>query len=102
LTRPQNVPPVEGVESDRTRNEAIVKYTLACYTDRPGNCLVYQPNISKSGEYVLACPPTFGRVWIHIVANMVGLDRESTCNRSLHRRVKAKLTFPPFVNSQNN
>jgi hypothetical protein len=76
LTRPQNVPPVEGAESDSKSNEALVKYTLACYTDRPGNSLFYQPNISKSGEHVFPCPPSFGKVWIHIVANMVGLDRK--------------------------
>jgi len=57
-----------------TNRSTEVKYTIVAYTDRPGGCLLYQKNISSPASYEVACPPKFGKISIHLIASMVGLD----------------------------
>ena len=72
LGRRRALPGIENVESDESAG--IVNYTLVVFTDRPGGSLVFQPNISTVGDYRLPCPPKCGKIFVHLVASMVGLD----------------------------
>jgi ATP-dependent DNA helicase HFM1/MER3 len=72
LGRRRALPGIENVECDESAG--IVNYTLVVFTDRPGGSLVFQPNISTVGEYRLPCPPKCGKIFVHLVASMVGLD----------------------------
>ena len=72
LARRGAIPGIEHVVSDESAG--IVKYTLVAYTDRPGDCLVFQPNITASGEYRLPHPRKCGKIFVHLIASMVGLD----------------------------
>ena len=51
-----------------------VTYTVIAYTDRPNGCLLYRRCISKADTITFACPPKFGKITIHLIASMVGLD----------------------------
>ena len=44
------------------------------YTDRPGSCLIYEKNITGPGSYRFFCPKKFGKIFIHLVASIVGMD----------------------------
>jgi hypothetical protein len=44
------------------------------YTDQPGSCLFFQEDITGSGSYRFKCPSSFGKIYIHLVASMIGLD----------------------------
>jgi hypothetical protein len=44
------------------------------YTDQPGSCLFFQEDITGSGSYRFKCPRSFGKIFIHLVASMIGLD----------------------------
>jgi ATP-dependent DNA helicase HFM1/MER3 len=81
LARRGTMSGAELVDSDESAG--IVKYTLVVYTDRPGGSLVVQPNITSIGEYRLPCPPTFGKVFVHLIASMVGLDGKNAEAESL-------------------
>jgi len=71
LARRGTLPGTEHVENDESAG--IVKYTLVVFTDRPGGSLVFQPNITSVGEYRLQCPQA-GKIFVHLIASMVGLD----------------------------
>ena len=72
LARREPIAGMEKVEKDETAS--FVKYTLAVYTDRPGSCLFFQSNIAGVGEYRIPVPLKYGKVFVHLVASMVGLD----------------------------
>jgi hypothetical protein len=72
LARRGAIAGIEHVESDESAG--IVKYTLVVCTDRPGGCLMFQPNITGTGEYRLPCPRKCGKIFVHLIASMVGLD----------------------------
>jgi ATP-dependent DNA helicase HFM1/MER3 len=55
-------------------NTPPVTYTLIAYTDRPGGCLMYKKNVSKANTFKVVCPQRFGKVSVHLVASMIGLD----------------------------
>jgi replicative superfamily II helicase len=55
-------------------NTPQVTYTLIAYTDRPGGCLIYKKNVSKANTYKVACPQRFGKISVHLIASMIGLD----------------------------
>lgn len=72
LARRKPMPGMERVERDES--SSIVKYTLAVYTDRPGSCLFFRSNVTLVGEYRMRLPSSCGKVFVHLVASMVGLD----------------------------
>lgn len=55
-----------------------IKYTLIAFTDRPNGCLFYQANVDEPGEFRFRCPDTFGKISIHLVSSLVGLDEVVT------------------------
>lgn len=78
-------------ETDR---EAIVKYTLVVHTDRPGGALMCRSNIIEPGCHKIVCPSKFGRIYIHLVSNLVGLDGNMFLDGNDSVK-KASLTFTP-------
>jgi ATP-dependent DNA helicase HFM1/MER3 len=55
-------------------NNEIVSYTLSVFTDRPGGIIMFRTNICGPCVHKVSCPNIFGRIYIHLVANLVGLD----------------------------
>ena len=55
-------------------SKSIVKYTLAVHTDRPGDSLMFRADIVDPGCHRISCPAKFGRIYIRLVSNIVGLD----------------------------
>jgi ATP-dependent DNA helicase HFM1/MER3 len=56
------------------KKTSAITYTLLAFTDRPGGCLFFQSNITSPREITFRCPEKFGRISIHLVASLVGLD----------------------------
>jgi hypothetical protein len=70
-----NMPQAEEVNiEDKSKAERVVDYTLIAHTDRKGGLLMFHRDISSPGEYILNCPANFGRINVHLVSNLVGLD----------------------------
>ena len=56
------------------RSAHVLSYTLLVHTDRPGGLLMNRERICEAGEHRITCPDRFGRIYIRLVANLVGLD----------------------------
>lgn len=56
----------------------VVTYTLAVHTDRPNGSLMFRTDISGPCSHRVRCPQKFGRIYIHLVSNLVGLDDKFT------------------------
>jgi hypothetical protein len=70
-----NMPQAEEVnKEDKSKAERVVDYTLIAHTDRKGGLLMFHRDIASPGEYILNCPEKFGRINVHLVSNLVGLD----------------------------
>ena len=65
-------------QNKRHREHGVVSYVLCVFTDRPGGSLMFRKNISTEGEHKITCPPKFGRLYIHLISNFVGLDEVIT------------------------
>ncbi len=55
-------------------DRGIVTYTLAVHTDRPGGSLMFRTKLCGPSSHRITCPQKFGRVYIRLVSNLVGLD----------------------------
>ena len=67
------VPLLRGVEASEGD---IVKYSLIAYSDRPGGSMQYLSRVYPDREYQCALPEIYGKVFISLVANLVGLDEK--------------------------
>ena len=67
-----------SLEKDEVDESRIVTYTLAVHTDRPGGSLMFRTEISGPSSHRISCPEKFGRLYIHLVSNLVGLDEKVT------------------------
>ena len=56
----------------------IVTYTLSVFTDRPGGLLMFRKNICGPTCHRIRCPEKYGRLYVHLVSNLVGLDEQLT------------------------
>mmetsp|Transcript_28841 Transcript_28841/g.83680 ORF Transcript_28841/g.83680 Transcript_28841/m.83680 type:complete len:297 (-) Transcript_28841:995-1885(-) len=56
------------------RSAHVLSYTLLVHTDRPGGLLMNRECICETREHRITCPDRFGRIYIRLVANLVGLD----------------------------
>ena len=65
-------------QQNELNGQRIVTYTLTVHTDRPGGSLMFRTGISTAGEQRIPCPTTFGRIYIRLVSNLIGLDAELT------------------------
>mmetsp|Transcript_14467 Transcript_14467/g.21404 ORF Transcript_14467/g.21404 Transcript_14467/m.21404 type:complete len:1093 (-) Transcript_14467:119-3397(-) len=59
-------------------NSRVVTYTLTVHFDRPGGLLMFRKNIHCEGVQRVPCPAKFGKIEVRLVANLVGLDVESS------------------------
>ncbi len=66
---------VEGTETTPEESR-IVTYTLAVHTDRPGGSLMFRTEVNGPGKHQICCPNKFGRIYIRLVSNLVGLDEQ--------------------------
>jgi hypothetical protein len=69
-----DLPQVDEVHNEENKAKRVVDYTLIAHTDRKGGLLMFQRDIASPGEYVLNYPEKFGRLYIYLVSNLVGLD----------------------------
>lgn len=70
-----NLPPVgEKPKDGANKSERVVVYTLTAHTDRKHGILMFRGEITSPGEYIIPCPEKFGRIYIRLVSNLVGLD----------------------------
>lgn len=51
-----------------------LEHTLIAYTDRPDGCLLYKQKINQSAAYRIPVPRKFGKIDVHLISSMVGLD----------------------------
>jgi replicative superfamily II helicase len=58
-----------------SQSQSVVSYTLAVHTDRPGGLLMNR-SIDQAGEHCISCPDKWGRLYVRIVGNLVGLDQQ--------------------------
>ncbi|KAL7551782.1 hypothetical protein ACHAWF_014973 [Thalassiosira exigua] len=63
---------VAGVSDE----ERVVSYSLLVFTDRPGGLLHYAEEITNEFEMRVQCPNKFGRAYVRLVSNLVGLDEQ--------------------------
>ena len=54
--------------------DSVLKYTLVIHTDRAGGTLLFLSDLTGPSSHRVNCPSTFGRVYIRLVSNVVGLD----------------------------
>lgn len=80
LERPANLPSCQEAAIMKS-SPPPVSYTLLVYTDQPGGCLVYRRNISSPGVFKANTPPKFGKIEVHLVASLVGLDGKNGATR---------------------
>ena len=64
----------EKDRDDNADDNDIVTYTLSVYTDRPGGSIMFRTNICDPCVHKISCPDSFGRIYIRLIANLVGLD----------------------------
>ena len=62
--------------SEDTGRERVVSYSLLIFTDRAGGLLHYSEDITKDCEMKVLCPEKFGRAYVRLVSNLVGLDEQ--------------------------
>ena len=66
------------VAGNKDTSERIVSYSLLVFTDRAGGLLHYSEEITNECEIRVQCPEKFGRAYIRLVSNLVGLDEQVT------------------------
>jgi hypothetical protein len=64
----------ENAFPDNTSSSVSTKYSLIAYTDQLNGCLFFRSNVEDPGEFRFRCPDAFGKIWVHLVSNLVGLD----------------------------
>lgn len=64
----------ENTSSASDVQDSVLKYTLVIYTDRAGGTLLFLSDLSGPSSHRVNCPSKFGRVYIRLVSNIVGLD----------------------------
>jgi hypothetical protein len=87
-----------------------VKYTMIAFSDRPHGALFFRTNVDEPGEFRFKCPDEYGRISVHLVSSMVGLDEEAILEgrhklplsslNSVKKRAKGHMETP--VNKENN
>ena len=56
--------------------EDVVKYSLIAYIDKPGGSLQHISRVYLDREYKCSLPALHGKVYVSLVANLVGLDEK--------------------------
>ena len=62
--------------SGQSGDDRVVSYSLLIFTDRAGGLLHHSEEITKVCQMRVRCPDTFGRAYIRLVSNLVGLDEQ--------------------------
>ena len=69
----------QGLELPSTAvdGDSNVAYTLIAYCDRSNGCLLYKQKINRSSMHQVPVPEKFGKISVHLISSMVGLDGKS-------------------------
>eukprot|EP00804_Cyclotella_cryptica_P018375 CCRYP_015473-RA/>CCRYP_015473-RA protein AED:0.16 eAED:0.29 QI:0/0.37/0.22/1/1/1/9/0/1809 len=73
-----------------------VKYSLLVFSDRPEGLLLSCDNISDESQVAVKCPEKFGRVYIRLISNLVGLDEQLSVDGN-DRVEKSLFSLSPVV-----
>jgi hypothetical protein len=73
-----------------------VKYSLLVFTDRPEGLLLSCEDVSAESEVTVKCPEKFGRVYIRLISNLVGLDEQVSVDGN-DRVEKSSFSLSPVV-----
>ncbi|KAL9182447.1 hypothetical protein ACHAXT_013099 [Thalassiosira profunda] len=88
--------PRVGARSDDSSSDRVVSYSLLIFTDRAGGLLHYSEDITKGCEMRVQCPEKFGRAYIRLVGNLVGIDEQVTVDGN-DRIQKSSFSLSPHV-----
>lgn len=77
-------------------NQDNVKYSLLVFTDRSKGLLLSCDVISDESEVEVECPKKFGRAYIRLISNLVGLDEQVTVDGN-DRIEKSAFSLSPKV-----
>lgn len=61
---------------DNTKDN--VKYSLLAFTDRSGGLLLSREDVSEECDMTVKCPQKFGRIYIRLISNLIGLDEHTS------------------------
>ena len=81
-------------------NKDNVKYTLLVFTDRPEGLLMSRDDISEEIELSVRCPDKFGRVYVRLISNLIGLDEQISVDGN-DRIEKSSFSLSPTVVKSN-
>jgi hypothetical protein len=87
---------IERKELDYVAQSEHVKYSLLVYTDRPGGLLLSLEGISEERDFTVRCPEKFGRAYIRLISNLVGLDEQTSVDGN-DRIEKSSFSLSPTV-----
>lgn len=73
-----------------------VKYSLLVFTNRPGGLLFSGDDICEERELVVRCPAKFGRVYIRLISNLIGLDEQASVDGN-DRIEKTSFSLSPTI-----
>ena len=84
------------VDSNSSYDQNICWYTLAVYSDQSnGSILMFRENLSNEGEHRISSPNVFGKIHVHLISSLVGLDTSVTLeNEDSMSQVKAEVKSP--------
>ena len=69
---------VDGFAAQSENAKDNVKYSLLVFTDRPGGLLLSCDDVSEERQVTVRCPEQFGRAYIRLISNLVGLDEQTS------------------------
>lgn len=84
----------------KRNDKEIVNYTLVVHTDRPGGALMFRSNLVGPSCHRIICSPKFGRIYIRLVSNFIGLDTSMIIDGN-DTVQKASFTLTPVKNERS-
>eukprot|EP00554_Chaetoceros_debilis_P010508 CAMPEP_0194110528 /NCGR_PEP_ID=MMETSP0150-20130528/9767_1 /TAXON_ID=122233 /ORGANISM="Chaetoceros debilis, Strain MM31A-1" /LENGTH=1867 /DNA_ID=CAMNT_0038799741 /DNA_START=175 /DNA_END=5775 /DNA_ORIENTATION=- len=90
----------ENGESNESAS-GILTYTLVVHTDRPGGLLMFRSGIMGPSCHRIESPEKFGRIYIRLVSNLVGMDESLTLDGN-DTIQKSSFYLTPVKSSQSS
>jgi len=87
----------ETNKSSSVDASGVVSYTLIVHFDGPKSLLMFREDICDECIHSIKCPKTFGRLYIRLVCNLVGMDEQLTIDGSGKITNKSIFTVSPKV-----
>ncbi|KAL7539117.1 hypothetical protein ACHAXR_010579 [Thalassiosira sp. AJA248-18] len=87
--------------SEQPVGNRVVWYSLLIFTDRSGGLIHYSEDITNECEMRVQCPEKFGRAYIRLVSNLVGLDEQVTVDGNDHIQ-RSSFSLSPHVATKSS